>query len=351
MFRSTRPKRLRIEASSACNLRCPSCPTTTGHIHPAVGTGVLTIENFRRLLDQNPCVEKIELSNYGEVFLNPNLVAILRTAYERNVRITLNNGVNLNRCSEAMLEALVKYGVWSMTCSIDGASQETYEVYRVRGSFDRVLAHIDIINKHKRRLGRSKPTLCWQFVVMGHNQHEIAKARHMATERGMEFKPKLTWDDGFSPLRDAEAVRKILGHPPTRDAWVEEYGKTFGEDVCLQLWQQPQVNWDGKLLGCCFNFWGDFGGNVFEQGLESALDSGKMVRAKQMLHGTLPPDPDIPCATCSKYYARRQHGRWISKWRVGFEELRSTRAASRIRRTRLWRDFLQPIWRSLVNPY
>lgn len=125
----TRPRRLRIEACSACNLRCPVCPVTTGHIHPAIGTGLLTHEDFQQLLDNNPWIDEVELSNYGEVFFNPDLVGILRTAYERGVRITLENGVNLNRCSA---EALVKYNVRSMTCSIDGASQETYQMYRVR---------------------------------------------------------------------------------------------------------------------------------------------------------------------------------------------------------------------------
>ena len=62
----TRPTRLRVEASSACNLRCPSCPTTTGHIHPAVGTGLLAVGDFRRLLDENPWVEEVELSNWGD---------------------------------------------------------------------------------------------------------------------------------------------------------------------------------------------------------------------------------------------------------------------------------------------
>ena len=317
----TRPTRLRVEASSACNLRCPSCPTTTGHIHPAVGTGLLAVGDFRRLLDENPWVEEVELSNWGEVFVNPNLVAILKTAHERDVRITLRGGVNLNRCSDEALEALVKYGVAVMTCAIDGASPETYEVYRVRGSFDRVLRHIDVINEHKRRLGRTRPILYWQFVVMGHNEHEIDKARRMAAERGMRFKPKLTWDDEFSPLHNVDAVRAALGHAPTRDAWAREHGRGFGEDACLQLWEQPQINWDGKLLGCCFNFWGDFGANVFEQGLERALGSEKMTRAKEMLHGTLPPDPDVPCATCSRYHERRERGRWVSKRRLAFARL------------------------------
>lgn len=54
MFRYTRPSRLRIEASSACNLRCPSCPTTTGHVHPAIGTGLLMHDDFGRSSTTTP---------------------------------------------------------------------------------------------------------------------------------------------------------------------------------------------------------------------------------------------------------------------------------------------------------
>lgn len=346
-MRYTQPSRLRIEASSACNLRCPVCPTTTGHTHPAIGTGLLAHKDFQQLLDDNPWIDEVELSNYGEVFLNPALVGILRTAYEREVRITLANGVNLNRCSAEALEALVKYNVRSMTCSIDGASQETYQMYRVRGDFDQVMANIDIINAHKKRLGRSTPILFWQFIVMGHNEHEIDKARCMATERGMHFKPKLTWDDDFSPLHDVEAVGKRLGSAPTRDAWSKEHGKNHGEDGCLQLWNNPQINWDGKVLGCCFNFWGDFGGNVFKQGLERALGSEKLLYARRMLHGTVPPDPSIPCATCSKYWQRREQGRWIGRRHVMVERLRQTWMVSHIRRTRFWRSTMRPTLRVL----
>lgn len=342
----TRPTRLRVEASSACNLRCPSCPTTTGHIHPAVGTGLLAVGDFRRLLDENPWVEEVELSNWGEVFVNPNLVAILKTAHERNVRITLRNGVNLNRCSDEALEAVVKYGVRSMTISIDGASQETYGAYRVRGDLRRVLAHIDTINAHKKRLGRERPVLCWQFVVMGHNEHEINQARRMAEERGMLFRAKLTWDDDFSPLRNPEAVRKILGHAPTRNAWLKERDSDYAENTCLQLWSTPQVNWDGKLLGCSFNFWGDFGDNVFEQGLGAALGSAKMAHAKKMLLGKAAVDATVPCATCNIYHERREHGRWVKRRRLVLDRL-----SFELTRNRLWELFRQtPVWRSALRP-
>src|SRR5713101_5657168 len=127
------PRRIRLEASSFCQLRCPSCPTTSGAIHPAVGSGFLKLEDFRKLVDRNPSLEQIELSNYGEIFLNPQLLAILEYAHRKGIAITMENGANLNHVKDDVLEGLVKYQVRIMTCSIDGASPDTYRTYRVRG--------------------------------------------------------------------------------------------------------------------------------------------------------------------------------------------------------------------------
>src|SRR5262245_58765730 len=94
------PRRFRLEASSFCKLRCPSCPTTSGAIHPAVGSGFLRLEDFRKLVDRNPALERIELSNYGEIFLNPQLLAILEYAHRKSIAITLENGANLNHVKD-----------------------------------------------------------------------------------------------------------------------------------------------------------------------------------------------------------------------------------------------------------
>src|SRR5260221_10222796 len=79
--RTIRPQQIHLEASSFCQLRCPSCPTTTGAIHPAVGSGFLKFDDFRKLLESAPALNSVEISNYGEVFLNPQLLRILEYAH------------------------------------------------------------------------------------------------------------------------------------------------------------------------------------------------------------------------------------------------------------------------------
>jgi MoaA/NifB/PqqE/SkfB family radical SAM enzyme len=309
------PTRIALEASSHCQLRCPSCPTTVGAIHPAVGSGYLRFADFQALVDANPQVKDIELSNYGEAFLNPQLGDILRHAFEKDVRLHLANGDNFNHVREEILEALIFYRLRTLRLSIDGASEETYAVYRRGGSFQRVMANLARLVALKRQYESDEPRLTWQFVVFGHNEHEIPAARAMAEELGMEFKVKLSWDDDFSPVRDAEFVRRTAGVPAvTRAEYREKTSRNYmGHSMCRQLWDRPQINWDGKVLGCCRNFWGDFGGNAFRDGLEAAVNHEKMQHARAMLQGKAPPRDDIPCTTCELYLEMREDGRWIER--------------------------------------
>lgn len=308
----TAPSRIRIEASSFCQLRCPSCPTTAGAIHPVISSGFLRFADFRALIDRNPSITAVELSNYGEALLNPELIEMLRYAQRKSVAVNLHNGVNLNHCRDELLEAFVKYQVQMITCSIDGASQETYRVYRVRGDFEKVIGNIKRINHFKETYHSEVPRLSWQFVVFGHNEHEIPVARAMAAELGMTFHTKISWDAKFSPIRDKEFVQAQTGEQAvTRKEYEEIHGRMYQRDGCLQLWNDPQINWNGKNLGCCRNFWGDFGGNAFTDGLAACFDHEKMRYARSMLRGQKPPRRDIPCSTCDKYDAMQNRSDWI----------------------------------------
>jgi MoaA/NifB/PqqE/SkfB family radical SAM enzyme len=305
---------IRLEASSACQLRCPSCPTTTGHTEQVVGKSVLRLADFVALVDANPWIGRIELSNYGEVFLNPDLLAIFAHAYRRNVTLAIANGANLNHVRDEVLEALVRYQIDFITCSIDGASQETYVRYRKRGNFDRVIANIRRINAFKASYRSARPRLRWQFVAFGYNEHEIPAARALAAELGMEFGVKLSWDPDFSPVQDAEAVRAASGTgAATRAEFEQNTGKDYAAATCEQLWNAPQVNWDGKVLGCCRNFWGEFGGNAFRDGLIDSLNHDRMEHARAMLSGKAEPRADIPCSTCDIYLRRRESADWVLK--------------------------------------
>ncbi|MDH7486929.1 MAG: radical SAM protein [Anaerolineae bacterium] len=313
MSNTIKPRRLRLEASSICQLRCPSCPNTSKVLQFVIGSGFLKLQDFQNLVDSNPWLAEIELSNYGEIFLNPDLLEIMKYACEHHVVLRADNGVNLNHVREEVLEGLVRYRFGSMTCSLDGASNETYQMYRVGGHFETVIENIRKINHYKQKYRSDYPRLAWQFVVFGHNEHEIPAARKLAHELGMAFRPKLSWDANFSPVRDAEFVKRETGlDAVSRQEFKAKRGVDYAR-ICYQLWLEPQVNWDGKILGCCRNTWGDFGGNAFRDGLLESLNSERMRYAREMLRGKRVARGDIPCTTCDIYLSMRADGSWVTQ--------------------------------------
>ncbi len=300
-----------LDASNVCQLKCQLCPTGQEESTAStVGSGLLGFDNFKTIVDGNPWIRTIELSNWGEIFLNPELAPIVRYACEKKVGLRAGNGVNLNSAEDEMLECLVKYRFRFLSVSLDGASQETYSLYRINGHFHRALDNIKKINDYKKKYRSEFPKLRWQFIVFGHNEHEIPAAREMARDLGMHFKLKLNWDSTFSPVRNKELVKKELGFDASsREAFKERYGV---EHIlpCLQLWFEPTINWNGKLLGCCDNWWGDFG-NVFEQGLTETLKGNRFTYARQMLMGKNPERNDMPCVRCRYFHSIKRSGKPI----------------------------------------
>jgi hypothetical protein len=128
----------------------------------------------------------------------------------------------------------------------------------------------------------------------------------------MVFFVKLSWDEKFSPVKNLARVRAASGvEAATRDEYREKHGHDYTARICHQLWEAPQINWDGKILGCCRNFWGEFGGNAFSDGLLAGINSETLQYARRMLQGAAPVRDDIPCTTCDIYLHRRRDADWV----------------------------------------
>ena len=305
-----------LEVSTVCKLRCPTCPNAEGKIASNLGTGFLKFADFRDTLDKNTYVNNVFMANYGEPFLNPELIEMVEYAYEKGVK--LHTSSNLNAMTRPLAEALVKYQFHYLNCSIDGADNDSYGVYRRGGNFERVIDNIKTINEFKREYGSRRPHLVWQYVVFGHNEEMISVARKMAQDLNMAFYPKLAWGDQFgsepfSPVKNKELVMAETGLGAADKAeYHQKYGVSYDRDQCTQLWELPHVNFDGRVTGCCVNFWGDYG-NAFQEGLIKTLRNEKMSYARAMLTGEKPQRDDIPCTTCPYYDVMKTDHNWLSK--------------------------------------
>ena len=294
-----RPEKVRLEACTICQLNCPSCYMRVSNYGTA-GKGYLRFDDFKKFADEHGFIKKIELSNSGEVFLNPDLLDILKYGYERGLEFTISNGVNFNFVKEDVLEGLVRYAVKRITISIDGASQSVYSMYRVNGNYDAVISNIKKVIDYKQKYGSSYPELIWQYILMEHNEFEAGEAKRIAQDLGIKIFYKLDWAGRFEP-KDPERLEKVTGlHIFNREAWEEHYGKKYTSDMCRQLLLAPQIHYDGRLLGCCGVYLNDWNVNVFEKGLENSLNCGEYFRALlDFMKGDYNQQLDSICQNCS----------------------------------------------------
>lgn len=299
------PKRLRVDACTLCQLKCPGCYRIQEpeNFKNSCGYGYLSFKNFKKLVDENK-IEIIELANAGEIFLNPELEDIIKYASEKYILLDAGSGVNMNYLTDSMAKTLVDYGFGHLTVSIDGASQETYKQYRVGGDFNQVIENIKKINYYKKKFNSMYPVLDYKFIVFGHNEHEIDKAKELAEKLNMVMKFDDNAHPEISPIKNVKLVEEKTGLRNLKHYTQNQLAKYKNGQTqwfyCNQLWESPQINWDGKVLGCCANLW-SCGGNVFKEGLLKALNNPKIIYAKNMLLHDAPPMKGIICSDCDKY--------------------------------------------------
>ncbi len=153
-----------------------------------------------------------------------------------------------------------------------------------------MINNIERINYHKKKYRSHWPVLRWQFVIFEHNHHEREKAKLMARRLKAIFFSKPCWDEDQQE-GDLHLYHGVKEKRPHRQPLLL---------FCSQFWYQPQINWDGKLLGCCVNHFKDFG-NVFNHGLDHLMRSNAYKRTKNILLGKEVPGNDSPCFFCPIY--------------------------------------------------
>jgi len=309
--RQIHPTAIRIEACSMCQLRCAMCQAI-GNQRDLVGRGALAFDDFRDMVCRNPWIKKVELGNWGEVFLNKDIPRILQYAHEKEIVTEIDEGVNLNDVSDEALDAVVRFGVQKIRCAVDGISQDVYAKYRVGGSLKKVIKNIKKINTLKEHYGSPTPRLIFQFVIFGHNAHQAERAALLARMLNMDIEFKLDCLISKGSLEILKTARRLTGYADRED-YLKREKRHYMRHLCYDLWRRPQVNWDGKLLGCTRNIWKVFADNVFEGKLLDHFNNEKMTYARSMLMKRSAPREDMPCLHCAVFASMLQYDHWITE--------------------------------------
>jgi radical SAM protein with 4Fe4S-binding SPASM domain len=276
------PFYLTLESGNSCNLKCPLCPTTFRE--KELPKGMLSLENATQIIDRFPALLTLSLSLWGEPFLNKKIFDVIKYARDRKIDVFVQSNFSLPQFNEEMAQKLLDSDLSRLMLSIDGASQEAYEVYRQKGDFRLVMRNLELLCRMKKEQKRRNPVITWKVVVNKFNQHELDEAKKLADQFGVEF---LTVEI-YTPSHLEDEWK------PTRD--ISQTGFATHTDQmgrCYQLWQVMTVNFNGDVFPCCSE-WSpsEAHGNVLKQDV-SDIWNNEVYRNRRANNKSGPPACDL----------------------------------------------------------
>ena len=290
-----------IDTTNICQLKCPLCHTGKGTIHR--DQGVMDFDLFKSTVDQikNSCMW-LTLYSWGEPFLNRRIHEYIEYAHKQKLATIISSNLNKPLTPE-IAEQVIRSGLDVMIVSLDGVSQEVYEVYRVGGHLDRVLANLRLLDAKKRELGSKTPYIEWQFIVMRQNEHQIEEARSLAVSLGVDslVLKKVDFPHGEN---DPDEAEKWLPRQHPEYLRADPFYKPYQEDggVCWRLWRTAVINWDGGFAPCCYltDKTQDFG-DVGVSSVKSIWNGEDYTAARGLFKKDFVPQKWVGCLDCSVY--------------------------------------------------
>lgn len=207
---------------------------------------------FTRIMDEvQRHVAYLTFYFQGEPYLNPHFLDLVQIAESKKVYTATST--NAHYLDEVNARRTVESGLSRLIISVDGATQETYQQYRVGGSLDKVLEGARNVVEWRKKLRSATPFTVFQFLVVKPNEHEMNDMLRIAKEVGVDkvvFKKAQIYDfEHGSPLipdnpRFSRYVRKPDG------SWTLRHKL---ENRCWKMWHSCVITWDGKVVPCCFD--------------------------------------------------------------------------------------------------
>jgi radical SAM protein with 4Fe4S-binding SPASM domain len=291
-----RPMNVTIEQTNVCNLDCPVCETGAGILGRTKGH--MSMAQFQMIIDKvGAHTNTLMFYFMGEPFLNKHAYDMIRYAKAAGIPFveTCTNGDFVDPVR------LVASGLDKVSFQIGGMTQETHETYRVKGRLDRVMTNL-IATIRERNRARSKLRIDVGFIVMKHNEHEVADFRRMVIDIGADRAVVID-----PCVRTIEQGKQFL--PVDRAHWFYDEPafnagvlrpKHLPDNACPWIYYSLAVHVNGDVVPCCRDPRGqEVMGNLFRQDLDEIWNGPRYRDFRARIHANQG-GVEI-CRLCSSY--------------------------------------------------
>ncbi|MGE3189516.1 MAG: radical SAM protein [Vicinamibacterales bacterium] len=282
------PRKIFLEVTAHCNIKCPMCPVTTGLERPR---GTMAYELFEKVLDDIAGkVPELCLFLAGEPLLHKRIFDMIRAASDRGVYTTIHTNVML--LNDEKIARIFDSGLNELSFSFDGPTKERYDRVRVAGDYDKCIRLIRQVMQERRARKLTRPLTKIQIVYFDGEDPDDHR-RQMREIFGADLPDEMTVVPAHSWAGEFQDFLRYR----------ENVGDLDKLSICRMPWDRMAITWDGNVVGCCNDFLGKYhNGNVAKAPVLEVWNSPEYQKMRRLVHrkdyAALPPckDCDVPWA-------------------------------------------------------
>jgi radical SAM protein with 4Fe4S-binding SPASM domain len=304
-----------IETTGVCNLRCVMCPHGQQQ-YRSRKRGHMSFDLFRQVVDEAKAfVYDADLFGGGEPLLNPHIFDMIAYAGAAGIHTRLHTNATL--LDEERAQALLQSGLDFLSFSFEGYSKAIYEQIRRNAVYEATLENIQRFLATKKSAGRRKPYTVLQVI------EPAPQDRTAEVEAGLK-----TLRDGFAHSPGLDEFKVIPLHNYGGKIASAGNAQRAQYTPCTFLWYAIYVLWDGTIVPCCVDWWGDYAlGNLGEISLKQAWHGEKTRRLRKLI-GTGQHQEVELCRQCDRLWRPQRFGvplrnirvvrQWLSQHLLGY---------------------------------
>lgn len=326
------PRVIFIEVTNHCNLFCEMCPRTFISYERAQ---TLSWENFVRIVEQFPDMQRAVLHGIGEPLINSNLARMIEYLKARDVTVLFNTNATL--LNETWARKLIAAELDELRVSIDGASPEMYAQIRGAPLLDKIIENLKRFTTLQNKLGAQTPRVSIWMTGMRENVHELPALVELADKVGVRqvYMQRMVYylDHNAAPglmdaghalyddfdaraddaVQQAELVARELGitlkasgGADPRAMLAHNHSNARPWAACLRPWTTAYVTANGNCLPCCISPFAttDYAslrmGNLFEKNFAEFWNADEYRAWRKNLLSDTPP---APCKGCGVHWS------------------------------------------------
>jgi MoaA/NifB/PqqE/SkfB family radical SAM enzyme len=332
------PRVVFIEVTNHCNLLCETCPRTFVAYEPPQ---TLKWEDFLRIVEQFPEMERAVLHGIGEPLLNKDLPRMIALLKARGVYVLFNTNATL--LTDDWARRLIDSGLDELRVSIDGADPKTYALIRGAPLLHKLVNHLKRFIAIQQETNAERPRVSLWMTGVQENIGELPDVVRLAAHIGVPevYLQRLTYyaDEADAPgmltaahslfgafdarvdaiVAQSEALAQSLGVKLRAAGATTPRHSLQGENAlksletpqrpwtaCLRPWTTAYVTANGNCLPCCISPFAttDYEslklGNLFERPFDDLWNGARYQQWRAELLGDHPPGP---CRGCGVHWS------------------------------------------------